>query len=486
MRLKYQLFLTLLAASAVLIALMYVISSWSFSRGFLEYVNQNEADRLSPVAQQLIEQYEADGDWLGVDDKFLKRSVGDSIRDGLMEKGRKARGAGEGPNSKTNRPKRDESGNKGPNRGRPRQSPPLLMLTDASKIALAGESRPGAQNHWLPLQSDGDVVGYLAFPKSTRFDRQFDQVFESKQKNTFGWTALAMIIFSAVLSIPLASRIVKPLLNVSQAVGEISSGNYQHKVEVNRRDEIGDLANNINSLGVSLEQNRHARQRWIAEISHELRTPLAVLRGEIEAVQDGVRALDKAAVDSLHSEVLSLGRLIDDLHTLSVSDVGALDYQMLPLDLGKLISDVLDTQQEAFATKSLKVTRELVLDKANVLGDSQRLVQLFSNLTQNTCRYTDANGELHVAMQLTQTDSRDVLIIDWEDSSPGVPNDALPNLFDPLYRTEASRSREFGGTGLGLSIAKRIVEAHAGAISAEQSALGGLHIQITLPVSVRS
>lgn len=485
MRLKYQLFLTLLAASAVLIALMYFISSRSFSSGFLEYVNQIEADRLQVVADQLIERYEDENGWHWADKKSIANLVGFSGR-GRGANRPRDRDVG----SNEDRSEGRKEGSDGQRAGR-RPPPPRmqLVLTDAAKQPLVGELRPGKAMNWLSLDnSSGEVAGYLVTPKVERINRQFDQLFEQKQKNSLGLTALAMIFFSGLLSIPLASRIVKPLLTVNSAVGEISSGNYAHRVDVNRRDEIGDLAEKINLLGNSLEQNRDARQRWIAEISHELRTPLAVLRGEIEAVQDGVRSMDEQAVESLHSEVLSLGRLIDDLHTLSVSDVGALDYRLEALDLNRLLTDYLDSHQDKLADNALTLSRDIGDEQIFVQGDAQRLEQLFANLMQNTCRYTDDKGALHVDVKIADANSdnlsgAEAVVIDWFDSSPGVDSDTLSKLFDPLFRTESSRNREYGGTGLGLSIAKRIVEAHQGNIKATQSELGGLHLQIELPLS---
>lgn len=480
MRLKYQVLLTLLTASAVLIALMYAISSWSFSRGFLEYVNQNEVARLSPVVERVIDRYEEEGNWQWVSGENFSFRTDNPRRQQRPEKAdRLSKRDADVAGNERLRPA--NPGRDGPGRTRQRRPYPPLTLTDANKVVLAGKPIRGNRMQWIPLESNADVVGYLAFPKLGRVDWKFDQAFENRQRKTFGFTALAMILISALLSIPLASRIVRPLLTVNKAVGEISGGNYSHRVNVNRRDEIGDLANNINSLGVSLEKNRDARQRWIAEISHELRTPLAVLRGEIEAVQDGVRVLDKQAIESLHGEVLSLGRLIDDLHTLSVSDVGALDYQKNRLDLAELLTLSIEPHRSALAEKSVVIEKAIAHDNALVLGDAQRLEQLFANLMQNTLRYTDPGGKLLIRLRRDELDNKPVLIVDWLDSSPGVDGDAMEKLFDPLFRTESSRNREFGGTGLGLSIAKRIVEAHQGSITADASALGGLHIKIVLP-----
>lgn len=489
MRLKYQIFLTLLATSALLIALMYAISSWSFSRGFLNYVNNNELVRLEPLAERLLSRYEDAGnswDWVN------EISMRGYRFDGRGKKSdRRAQGDTSGANSGARSAATVAGGFRQDRRG------PPLLLTDADKQTLFGKLSRNQSLQWMPLNSSETVVGYLAFPAQFKVDRQFDQVFEAKQKKTLGLTALAMILLSGLLSVPLATRIVRPLLRVNTAVDEISGGNYAHRLDIRRNDELGDLANNVNALGVKLEQNRSARQRWIAEISHELRTPLAVLRGEIEAVQDGVRKLDQSSVDSLHAEVLHLGRLIDDLHTLSMSDVGSLDYRMESLNIDELLRDFFQTHQSKLDQHDIAlklVTNEN--EPAMVNGDVQRLEQLMSNLLQNTCRYTDPGGQLIVECKLVEsmpdnstdgaTHETHQVVINWYDSSPGVDAASITQLFESFFRGEQSRSRAFGGSGLGLAIAMRIVKAHRGHISASDSTLGGLRIQISLPYLMRS
>jgi len=363
---------------------------------------------------------------------------------------------------------------------------PTLILADANKEPIVGNAIRNRATQWIELQKDEQIIGYLGFPERSGIDRHFDQVFESKQRKNFLWAALSMILFSALLSIPLAGFIVRPLLKVNRAVDEISGGNFAHRIEHRRQDELGDLANNINTLGLSLEQNRDARQRWIAEISHELRTPVAVMRGELEAVQDGIRELDKPAINSLHSEALNLGRLIDDLHTLSMSDVGALNYQMESLSLRDLVQEFLAASDPVLVQHAITLTQHPVDSPITILGDAQRLEQMLSNLLQNTCRYTDAGGQLQVRLSQENQNGEIYCVIDWFDSNPGVEHSVLPELFNPLFRTEDSRSREHGGSGLGLSIVKRIVDAHQASIEASESVLGGLHLKIRFPSSANN
>ncbi len=126
-------------------------------------------------------------------------------------------------------------------------------------------------------------------------------------------------------------------------------GDYEARVDVRGHDELAQLARDFNALAATLASARQARQQWIADIAHELRTPLAVLRAEIESLQDGVRPLDQAAVASLASETNRLARLVEDLHTLSLSDLGALTYYKEPIAVAEVIEDVLDAQRRTLA-----------------------------------------------------------------------------------------------------------------------------------------
>lgn len=524
MRLKYQILLTLLAASAVLIAIMYALSSWSFSRGFLEYVNQNEVDRLSETSSELVYLYEQTGDWSGVQSDTLQRLDASGGRRDSQGPPRGPAPPSDGPRANRDRTndrlrtadrntsdpslsRAASAGSQDNNRRRNRPTPGLVLL-DAERAHIAGPANRVDSYNWIELISSansqaiaqaksqtadtnpssdqsetGNVVGFLGYRKVTGIDRRFDQAFQEKQKKALGLTALSMVFLSALLSIPLASLIVRPLLKVNSAVNEISSGNFQHRIEHKRRDELGDLSNNINGLSLSLQKNQDARQRWIAEISHELRTPVAVMRGELEAVQDGVRKLERPVIDSLHGEALSLTRIIEDLHTLSMSDVGALDYQMKRVNLAALVKEFVESNTQLLTDHGLQHRVQIQADPITILGDSQRLEQLLSNLLQNSCRYTDTGGQLKISLGHKTIDGQVEGVLEWFDSSPGVDASQLTKLFDPLYRTEESRSREHGGSGLGLSIAQRIVDAHQGDIIASQSDLGGLHLTIRFPLS---
>ena len=192
-------------------------------------------------------------------------------------------------------------------------------------------------------------------------------------------------------------------------------------------------------------------------------------------MQDGIRKLNTERLDSLHTQIMNLHRLVDDLYELSMSDIGALNYQMSSIDINTVLNQCVDTFRDEYQEKNIEIQLR-GNEQAQILNaDSERLFQLISNLLSNSLRYTDANGETRIGVSAAGKE----LVLCFEDSAPAVPEEDLPRLFDRLFRVENSRSRETGGTGLGLAICRNIVEAHGGQITASLSELGGLKIQIS-------
>ncbi|KAG1661944.1 Signal transduction histidine-protein kinase BaeS [Nymphon striatum] len=301
-----------------------------------------------------------------------------------------------------------------------------------------------------PIRFNQEVIGYIQYKSFTKFTDELDKQFIQYQNHAFlkiALLALALILLgTGLLAAYLRSRINR----IGEHAGLLTSGDFSPQTLDKSADELGQLSNKLNLLGKTLADNQLSRQRWVSDISHELRTPVAVLQGEIEAIQDGVRKLTPASIDSLHHEILRLSRLVNDLHDLSMSDMGALSYDKASTDIVELIEE----------------------------GDWQRLEQLFSNLANNSRHYTSQAGSLHVDIRKEKNN----VLIQWADSSPGVEDKDLSKLFDRLYRVDSSRNRNTGGSGLGLAICKNIVEAHDGEIVASHSDLGGVLFSISFPL----
>src|SRR4030042_6659466 len=146
-------------------------------------------------------------------------------------------------------------------------------------------------------------------------------------------------------------------------------------------------------MALSLDKNEKARRQWVADISHELRTPLAVLRGEIEALLDGIRTTTPEAIRSLHAEALRLHRLVDDLYQLALSDLGTLTYHKEDLDLAEVLRNSMEPYPAEFTRKHIKLSADISSEsEITVFADRERLQQLFTNLIDNSLKYTDAGG----------------------------------------------------------------------------------------------
>lgn len=363
-------------------------------------------------------------------------------------------------------------------KGKPPVVQPFLLL-DAQKRSVYRNMSARSGDLWtLPVQVDGETVGYVGLDMLMNFTSDADAVFVNNQTQYFILIAIIASVLGVLVACVVARWMVLPVRRLDKAMSALMRRDYDAHVRYESTDEIGRLVSSFNLLAKSLGDYDRSQQQWIADISHELRTPLSTLRGEVEAMQDGVRSLSVKRLYSLEEEILRLQRIVDDLHQLSLSDAGAMRYTFEPLFIVPLVSSVIERNLSTLAQHHLEHNIIVEGDVSTIYGDADRLVQLLDNLLQNSLRYTNDGGQLRIKV-LFQNNKVDIF---WEDSEPGVQGHSLDKLFDRLFREEQSRNREKGGSGLGLSIVKAIVEAHQGKVVASQSSLGGVVIHIELPL----
>jgi two-component system sensor histidine kinase BaeS len=331
-----------------------------------------------------------------------------------------------------------------------------------------------------PVTIEGQVVAWVRMRPGARVPDAVEAAFLRRQYLGIAVLAGALLALGLLGARWLAGRWVRPLLGIQGATARIARGELATRLPTTRTDEIGDLIRDINSMAEGLEHLESARRRWIAEISHELRTPLTVLRGEIDALAEGVRPLNREAAVSLREEVLRLGAMVEDLHLLAMADLNALPCYFAECDAVQITQRVY--QRFERRASALSISLEIVTPAEGslpVYWDSQRMEQVLTNLFDNSLCYTDAPGRIRVTVQ--RQEERVWLRV--EDSHPGVPAADRGRLFEPLYRADAARGRHRGGSGLGLAICAALVRAHAGRITATASELGGLSIFVDMPVS---
>jgi len=486
MSIQTRLILSLSTLALALVLSIVLSFQWRFDRGLLDYVNAQQQQRLRAVSAELADRWRDDPGWTALQDDprrfhhLLRRTV---QRDGSgpPENRRNERprpGPGDELLPRDLPPGNDPGGNL--RHLRDAAPPPPIMLFDASRHILFGPPE-GLDERALEttVEVDGRIVGYVATPRSSRLQHDIDRQFRAAQLHTLWLVGGLALLGAIVVAVLLARNLTRPLRQLSRAAHRLTQQQYNVEVDASRRDELGALARDIHELAQTLSRNADMRQRWFADISHELRTPLAVLRGEIEALLDGVRPLTRDNIESLRQEAGHLQRLIEDLYVLARADLGALQYHKTTVDLSTLVRERIDAAMPAIKTAGLTVNTDLPDAGIEVNADEDRLQQLIDNLLINSVRYTDRGGRMRIALA-TRGDCAELVI---EDSAPGVPDAALKRLFDHLYRVDEARTRSSGGAGLGLAICRRIVDAHGGRIEATHSPLGGVRIAVMLPLS---
>lgn len=473
--LHYKLFAAMLAAILMVVVYMVLVMQWSVDRGFLNYVSTVEQEQLKKIATDLEALYARKKNWqeLTADPQELLLIMARS----LPESRQKERFL-----DRLSQKDHDFSLPSGP---LPAEVPshffPRVFLLDKDRHHLLGYESAAERTDTIPVMYQNREVGYLGVHQARNLSDTHQLVFVKQQKVAMLLVALAGFLIAAGLSLPIAYRMTRPIRLLAAGTRDLASGKYATRVKVTSGGELGQLSRDFNGLAEILEKNQRARSQWVADISHELRTPLAILRGKIEALQDGVHQPSEETFRALHREAIHLGLLVDDLYQLSLSDLGAMSYQKTEVQPCWALQQAILLLEPEFATKRLTLkTAVEIAEDASLFADNERLKQLFTNLLTNSLRYTDPGGGVHI----TVSQQEEALIcFAIEDSAPGVSEEHLAKLFDRLYRVDSSRSRDLGGAGLGLSICYNIVKGHSGTIAAEKSSLGGLLIRVCLPLS---
>ncbi len=486
-KLHVKLFVAITGAIALLTLAAYFVFTASFERGFVQYLNRADDVRLESMIERLAQGYAREGNWSWIAND-RERWI-DMSRDALglprpTEQRRSAASVPAGlpaglPASPLEQRASDATGGThgiAARRDTPLTIDPRLMLFDSDRSQLIGRPEAAANAVFKPIVVRAATVGFLGYVPRPDVIESIERVYLQRQRVAFGAIAIGMLVAALLLGAGLAYWLTRRIRLLARGTHALIEGDYGVRLDAPGHDELNQLARDFNTLAATLGATREARQQWVADIAHELRTPLSVLRAEIESLQDGVRPLDQTSMASLANETGRLARLVEDLHTLSMSDVGALNYHKEPIALAEIVNDVVDAQRRALRDKSLRVETHLD-ETVLVLADESRLAQVFSNLLQNNLRYTDAGSRIVV----TSRRAGDRAALTWEDTGPGVTADDLPRLTQRLFRVEASRNRSSGGSGLGLAIAAAIVEGHGGTLEARASPLGGLAIDIDLP-----
>jgi two-component system sensor histidine kinase BaeS len=512
LNLSFKFFIAFLATSFTIVVVMVVAMQFYARRNFSDYIQKVEAIRLSELSPILSREYKADNSWERLRDnpqrwRELLRprsSAAYTEKPPSMPSGfesylkpippppppppRERRDDGRRDRQDRQLPPDEQDPERRPprdDRDRPPAERPAfgiehrLTLFDEQKAPVAGGAESTADHTLQEIVVDGKTVGWLGLRNEERPSDPLDMAFLKQQARAFYIVGALMLVLAAVVAFLLSRHLLAPVQQLIKGTRSLTSRKFDTRINVTTTDELGQLAEDFNQMAQTLQQYEQLRQQWISDIAHELRTPLSILRGEIEALQDGIRQASPERLDSLHGEVVHMSKIVSNLHDLSLAESAALHIKREPVNLVQALRACLQKFQSRFNERGIALVDELGDTQTIIIpADKDRLTQVFANILENTLRYTDRPGSLTVRQLCTASE----MMLQFADTLPGVPQEALPRLFDRLYRVDPSRSREHGGSGLGLSICKTIIEAHKGTIKARHAPAGGLQIEIMLPL----
>jgi len=289
-----------------------------------------------------------------------------------------------------------------------------------------------------------------------------------------GATSAAIALAAALY---LAVTLSRPLRRIRAGAEAMGAGDLETRVPESGDDEIRAVAEALNGLAETLQQEEGLRKESVADLAHELRTPVMGLLARVEAAQDGVLADEAANLAAMHDEALRLARLLDDLSALADAERPGLLLAVEQVDLATLAQTQVGVFAGGFADKGITLSSDA--QAAIVDGEPKRLEQIVVNLLSNALRYTDPGGRVSVVVRAAGGDA----VLEVTDTGIGISAEDLPHVFTRFWRGEKSRSRATGGAGIGLSIVKELTRVHGGHVSVESAPGGGSLFRVVIPTS---
>ncbi len=296
---------------------------------------------------------------------------------------------------------------------------------------------------------------------------------------------VAIVVLALVRAGSVVRRTAVVLDELVDQAARLESGDYAARVAptASTPRPVRALVRGFNTMAERLEADETQRRKLIADVTHELRTPITVIAGNVEAILDGIHPADPAHLTALLDETRVLGRLVEDLRTLALSEAGSLSLHREPTDLDILCTDVATSFDAAAGDAGVTIHTDVAEDLPLLDVDPVRIREVLANLVANALRHTPAGGRITISAAATPaaagagsgtaTNAVDLAVAD---TGEGIDPELLPHVFDRF-----ARGRGSPGSGLGLSIARGLVELHGGSITAQSRPGGGTEIRIRLP-----
>jgi signal transduction histidine kinase len=293
--------------------------------------------------------------------------------------------------------------------------------------------------------------------------------------------ALALVL-ALFLAFWVAGWVAGPLQRLVSATQRFSGEDVPNPLPLEGPDEVRELVGTFNEMTARVQSGQKSQRDFVANVSHELKTPLTSIQGFAQALLDGTAATpeqQKQSVQVIHNEASRMYRMVLDLLDLARLDAGIADLQRAPVDLTALLNGI----AERFAPQAHAARVTLQVEAAPglppIIGDGDRLAQVFNNLVDNALKYTPSGGRVC----LRAVPDGGWLEITVEDNGAGIPAEGLPHVFERFYQVDPSRTGGVHhGAGLGLAIAHEIVRAHGGKMSVRSVVGQGSQFMVRFPL----
>ncbi|MCL6638888.1 MAG: HAMP domain-containing protein [Firmicutes bacterium] len=467
---KISVFMVALALLATVVTALWAVGA--VRKSFHFYVERNMNYRLQRIQAELADYYREKGSWSGVQSLFEGTQPGRGLGFGY---GRFGFGGAAGGQRMMGPGPRGPMG--GPGTGD-------VLLADGTGTVIAGSdlSFLGKTDVRLSLKDglavevDGKKIGTLYLVNT--FYGEWEREFLNSVTKAAAWAGIAAVLLALFLGVLISGHLTGPLRDLTAAARRLSERDLSFRVRVRTRDEIGELAASFNQMAENMERNEKLRRNLVADTAHELRTPLAILRGNLESLQEGVVQPSAEVIMSLHDEVVRISRLVNELQDVSLAEAGELRLNRLPVEAGELVERVMVPLSGEAQARGIRLQVNIAGNLPQIWVDPDRIVQVLLNLLGNALRYTPEGGEIELSVR---QEGEEVLFT-VRDTGVGIEPGELNNIFERFYRTGQSRSRSGGGAGLGLAIARSLVEAHGGTIRAESTRGEGSTFTFSIPL----
>lgn len=452
-----------LAVALLAVVGVAVVVDRATESSFRSYIGRQNMLGGNPDLPAALEaHYAASGTWDGAD----------ALLPGQRGGAAGGRGAGQGP---------AQGRGEGPGYLLAAADGTILVANNAADVQrpLTGDERDRA----VPLVVEGRTVGYLSRTgvEAQALDRA-EQRFLDEVSTALALAAVGAIALALVLALGLSWALLRPLRALQQSSEAIARGDLGAQMTVTGPTEYRTVASAFNRMSAALAESTALRQRMTSDIAHELRAPVSVMRAQLEAMLDGVFPLNADQLAIVYDETLHLGRLIEDLRTLTRAEAGRLPLNFTAVDPAALAQRVATEFLPLAQDQQIALDTAIEPDLPAIRADDDRLRQVFSNLLANALAHTPAGGRITVSAGR----GAGVVRFGVADTGPGLAPEQAAHVFERFYRTDDARQRDQGGSGLGLAIAHELVRLHGGRIAVESAPGVGSTFTFEIPIEAAS